>query len=239
MNAVLSVEDMDVYYGKVKALNSITVSINEGEIVSIIGSNGAGKTTLMKSIMGLVKLAKGQITFMGKTVSNFKTHNIVNEGIVYVPEGRRIFPELTVFENLQMGAYSKKYSPAEYRNKVEEVYEIFPKLKQRSAQMGGSLSGGEQQMLAIGRALMASPKLLLLDEPSLGLAPIIIDDIFNVIIEINKQKHIPIILVEQNAYMALSISTRAYILEIGDIKYQGDAKELSESSVIKKAYLGG
>jgi branched-chain amino acid transport system ATP-binding protein len=239
MNTILNVNDVDIYYGKVKALNNISVSICESEIVSIIGANGAGKTTLMKSVMGLVKPAKGNISFMNKTISNLPTHEIVKEGVIYIPEGRRIFTHLTVYENLQIGTYSKKYSAQEYKSKIDEVYEIFPKLQERSTQLGGSLSGGEQQMLAIARGLMSSPKLLLLDEPSLGLAPIIIDDIFRVIVEINKTKKIPIMLVEQNAYMALDISTRAYVLEIGDIKYQGNAKELSESPVIKKAYLGG
>src|SRR5659263_83045 len=204
MNAILNINNIDVYYDKVKALNNISISVYESEIVSVIGANGAGKTTLMKSIMGLVKPTKGQITFMDKIISKCPTHKIVKSGIIYVPEGRHIFPEITAYDNLQMGAYSQQYSPKEFNSKIDEMYEIFPKLKERATQLGGSLSGGEQQMLAIARGLMGNPKLLMLDEPSLGLAPIIIDQVFEIIKEI-RDMGVTVLLVEQNARKALSI----------------------------------
>lgn len=236
---MLEVKNIDVYYGKVQALRDISVTVGEQEIVSVIGANGAGKTTLMKSIMGLVHAAAGEISFMGKNITKLEPHQVVKQGVIYVPEGRRIFPDLSVFDNLLMGAYSKRYSKAELADRIAEQYEFFPKLKERATQMGGSLSGGEQQMLAIARGLMADPKLLMLDEPSLGLAPVIVEDIFKIIVQINEKKNIPIILVEQNAYMALETSNRAYVLELGEVRQSGDAAELLESPEIKKAYLGG
>lgn len=235
---MLEIKDINVYYRKAQALSNLSMCIEEGEIVSVIGANGAGKTTIMKTIMGLVHPATGEINFMGKNISKMQTHNVVQEGIIYVPEGRHIFPSLSVHDNLLMGAYLKKYTKNKLLDKIEEQYMLFPKLKERMNQKGGSLSGGEQQMLAISRGLMAEPKLLMLDEPSLGLAPIIVDDIFSIIVKINEKKRIPIILVEQNAYMALEISKRAYILELGVIVKQGDSAELLESPDIKKAYLG-
>ncbi len=236
---MLEIRAIDVYYGKVRALNNFSLSVEDGEIVSVIGANGAGKTTLMKSIMGLVHASKGSISFMGKDITKMQTHHIVEQGIIYVPEGRRIFPDLSVHDNLQIGAYSKRYSKQEFQERLEEQYEFFPKLRERMNQSGGSLSGGEQQMLAIARGLMADPKLLMLDEPSLGLAPIIVEDIFRIIVEINQKKKLPIMLVEQNAYMALETSNRGYVLELGNLIQQGSAKALLENPEVKKAYLGG
>lgn len=236
---MLEIRAIDVYYGKVRALNNFSLSVEDGEIVSVIGANGAGKTTLMKSIMGLVHASKGSISFMGKDITKMQTHHIVEQGIIYVPEGRRIFPDLSVHDNLQIGAYSKRYSKQEFQERLEEQYEFFPKLQERMNQSGGSLSGGEQQMLAIARGLMADPKLLMLDEPSLGLAPIIVEDIFRIIVEINQKKKLPIMLVEQNAYMALETSNRGYVLELGNLIQQGSAKALLENPEVKKAYLGG
>jgi len=236
---LLEFRDVNVYYGKAQVLSNVSMHIKEGEIVSVIGANGAGKTTIMKTIMGLVHPSTGEINFLGETISKMHTHEIVGKGIIYVPEGRHIFPGLSVHDNLLMGAYLKKYSNKELKEKLEEQYTIFPKLRERMHQKGGSLSGGEQQMLAISRGLMADPKLLMLDEPSLGLAPVIVDDIFEIIAKINKEKKIPILLVEQNAYMALEISNRAYVLELGVITKHGDSVDLRESPDIKKAYLGG
>lgn len=236
---MLKVNNIDVFYDNVQALSNISIDIEQEEIVSVIGANGAGKTTLMSAIMGLVPAKKGTIEFLGEQIQRLNTHNIVSKGIIYVPEGRRIFPDLSVIDNLEMGAYSKKYSKAEFEERLEEQFEFFPRLKERYKQMGGSLSGGEQQMLAIARGLMSDPKLLMLDEPSLGLAPIIVENIFDIIADINKKKKIPIVLVEQNAYMALETSNKAYILEVGVIKQSGYASELLESPEVKKAYLGG
>ena len=193
----------------------------------------------MKTIMGLVRPTNGSVKFIGNNISHLPTHKIVESGIIYVPEGRRIFSTLSVYDNLEMGGYSKTYSKKELKERIEEQFNFFPRLKDRMNQKGGSLSGGEQQMLAIARGLMTQPKLLMLDEPSLGLAPIIIEDIFKIIVDINKEKKIPIILVEQNAYMALEISNRAYVLESGVIVKEGSSVALRESSDIIKAYLGG
>ena len=227
---MLDVKNISVYYDKVCALSNISFHVDEGEIVSVIGANGAGKTTLMSSITGLVHAASGTITFDGRDITKMQPHKIVRHGITYVPEGRLIFPELTVYENLLMGAYSCKYSKQELDQLLEEQYTLFPKFKQRLNQNGGSLSGG---------GLMSSPKLLMLDEPSLGLAPIIVEDIFKTILHIREMKKIPIVLVEQNAFMALDASDRAYVLELGTMRMEGRAKELMESPEIKKAYLGG
>jgi branched-chain amino acid transport system ATP-binding protein len=236
---MLTVKNIDVYYGKVQALHGVSIEVQSNEIISIIGSNGAGKSTLMRTIMGLNKPKVGQITFLGEAINKLKTDAIVKREIVYVPEGRQIFPELTVTENLEMGAYSKRYHAKELHEKIAEMFTMFPRLKERHKQMGGSLSGGEQQMLAIARGLMVNPKLIMFDEPSLGLAPVIVDEMFEIILNINKNKHIPIILVEQNAYMALKISYRGYVLENGFIKYQGKSEDLANSPEIKRAYLGG
>ena len=236
---ILSLEGIDVYYGEVQALFDVSIDVFDGEIVSIIGSNGAGKTTTMRSITGLRSPKKGKITFDGQEIHKLSTHKIVDKGIVYVPEGRLVFPDLSVEVNLEMGAYSRNYSKAEMQQMMEEQFELFPRLKERRNQLAGSLSGGEQQMLAIARGLMSDPKLIMFDEPSLGLAPVIVDDVFNVIVRINKEKNIPILLVEQNAFMALSISNRTYVLENGVITSSGKSSDLIESDEIRKAYLGG
>ena len=220
-------EHCDVYYGQIQALYDINVEINPGEIISIIGANGAGKTTLMKSIMGLVPAKNGKIVWQDEEIQARKTHHIVKRGISYVPEGREIFPGMTVLENMEMGAYTLHMSAKEKADKLNEMYELFPRL-----------SGGEQQMVAIARGLMLSPKLLMMDEPSLGLAPIIVDEVFDIISRVNEKANIPVLLVEQNAYMALSISHRSYVLENGVIVDEGESKKLLASESIRTAYLG-
>ena len=237
--AVLKLENIDVYYDEVQALFGVSLEIRENEIVSVIGSNGAGKSTTMRAIMGLRPARNGTITFKGKDITKLKPHKVVKEGVIYVPEGRLVFPDLSVETNLEMGAYSKNYTKAEMSEKLEQQYELFPRLKERRTQLAGSLSGGEQQMLAIARGLMADPDLIMFDEPSLGLAPVIVDDMFDVIVRINKERHVPVLIVEQNAFMALSISNRAYVLENGVITASGDSQELIASDEIRKAYLGG
>jgi branched-chain amino acid transport system ATP-binding protein len=236
---MLKVNGIDVYYGKVQALFDVSIEVGDNEIVSIIGANGAGKTTLMKSIMGINKPKKGTIEYNGQVISGLPSHKVVGHKIVYVPEGREIFPNMTVQENLEMGAYSVKMSKADMDRHLEEQYEIFPRLKERAKQKAGSMSGGEQQMLAIARGLMSDPELLMLDEPSLGLAPVIVEDMFRVITRINQEKKIPVLLVEQNAYMALSISDRCYIMQNGAIKLSGDSTELMGNEEVNKSYLGG
>lgn len=236
---MLKIENIDVFYGKVQALFGVSLEIGENEIVSIIGSNGAGKTSTMKAIVGINKVRNGYIDYNGKRISNQQPHKTIYDGIVYVPEGREVFPDMTVLENLEMGGFSRKYSPSEQQSHLDEVYQLFPRLKERAKQKAGTLSGGEQQMLAIGRGLMSAPKLLMLDEPSLGLAPVIVDDMFNIIVQINRMRGTPILIVEQNAFMAMSISNRTYVLENGHIVSHGDSAELLESPDIKKAYLGG
>lgn len=231
-------EHCDTYYGQIQALYDISIRIDAHEIISIIGANGAGKTTLMKCIMGLVPAKKGKIVYLDEEIQALKTHQIVKRGISYVPEGREIFPNMTVLENLEVGAYTLKLSGKEKAQKLDEMYELFPKLKERKGQKAGTLSGGEQQMVAIARGLMLSPKLLMLDEPSLGLAPVIVDEVFDIIVHVNKETHIPVLLVEQNAYMALTVSNRSYVLENGVIVNEGDSKELLASDSIRKAYLG-
>ncbi|CUX53530.1 MULTISPECIES: ABC transporter ATP-binding protein [Clostridia] len=236
---MLKVNGIDVYYGKVQALFDVSIEVGDREIVSIIGANGAGKTTLMKSIMGINKPKNGTIEYNGQVISGLPPHKVVSKKIVYIPEGREIFPNMTVQENLEMGAYSVKLSKAEMERHLEEQYEIFPRLKERAKQKAGSMSGGEQQMLAIARGLMSDPELLMLDEPSLGLAPVIVDDMFDVIVRVNKVRNIPIAIVEQNAFMAMSISDRTYVLEVGNLVTHGESKTLMDSDEIKKAYLGG
>ncbi len=236
---MLDIENINVFYGQVQALFDVSLQIDEAAIVSIIGSNGAGKTTLMNAITGITKAKGGSIKFRGETISRVPTHEIVKRGIIYVPEGRRIFYGMTVLKNIEMGGYSRKLTKKQFSDELEAIVTIFPRLKERLSQLGGTLSGGEQQMLAIARGLMGDPRLMLLDEPSLGLAPIVVDEVFQVIVDINQMKKIPIVLVEQNAYMALNISATAYVLELGRIKFQGQSKALIESPEIKKAYLGG
>ncbi len=236
---MLKINNINVFYGKVQALFDISIEIGDKDIVSVIGANGAGKTTLMKSIVGICNPASGSIVFNDTDLTKMKTHNIVKKGVVYVPEGRRVFYDLTVEDNLEMGAYGRKITKKEYNEELEVVLEIFPRLRERMKQLGGTMSGGEQQMLAIARGLMSNPKLLMLDEPSLGLAPVIVDELFDVIVRINKMKQLPIVLVEQNAYMAMSASTNTYVLENGHMVMSGKSSELIKSPYIKKAYLGG
>jgi len=230
---MIAINNLSFAYGKIQAINNITVNIEKGEIVSIIGSNGAGKSTLMKCIMGLLKYQKGEILYKGTTLSKHSSQ-VVEGGIVLVPEGRWIFPHLTTEENLMIGGYTSKVAKAT----IENMYELFPRLKERRKQRAGTLSGGEQQMLAIGRGLMAQPSVLLLDEPSLGLAPIIVNDIFKIIKKIHKEG-VTILLVEQNAKKAISISDRTYVLETGRIVKTGTGKELANDPEIIHSYLGG
>lgn len=236
---ILTLDKVDVFYGEVQALFGVSLEVDEGEIVSIIGSNGAGKTTTMRSIMGLRTARRGTIRFEGEDITRLKTHSTVSKGAVYVPEGRLVFPDVSIQDNLEMGAYSKSYSRKQLGEKIDEQYDLFPRLKERRGQLAGSLSGGEQQMLAIARGLMSEPKLIMFDEPSLGLAPVIVNDMFDTIVRINREKGVTVLLVEQNAYMALAISNRTYVLENGFIKTSGPSSELIESDEIRKAYLGG
>lgn len=234
MSNILEVKDLNVSYGGIKAVKDISFSVEAGEIVTLIGANGAGKSSTLRSIVGLVKPESGGITFNGKEIMALPTDQVVKEGITLVPEGRRVFADLTVLENLKIGAYMRK-DPLE--EDIEWVYDLFPRLKERSWQLAGTLSGGEQQMLAIGRALMSRPKLIMMDEPSLGLAPIIVQGVFDIIREINKQG-VTILLVEQNANMALKAAHRAYVMETGRITLSGTGKELAENEEVRAAYLG-
>jgi len=234
---VLQVKDIDVYYGAIHALKKLSLEVEEGSIVTLIGANGAGKTTTLRSISGLLHPKSGTITYKNKDITKVAPEKIVGLGISQVPEGRRVFPSMTVVENLEMGAYLRKDKKAIAQD-MEMVYARFPRLKERRKQLAGTLSGGEQQMLAIGRALMARPELMLMDEPSMGLAPLLVKEIFSIIKEINEQGT-TILLVEQNANMALSIADKAYVIETGEIVLQGSAQELMNSPEVKKAYLGG
>lgn len=233
----LEVKNLSVYYGKIEALKGISIVVDQGEIVTLIGANGAGKTTTLKTISGLRPVSSGSIVFDGQDISKLPAHERVKLGISQAPEGRGIFPGMTVLENLEMGKYHLKMRSAEIAEDLEKVYTLFPRLKERATQAGGTLSGGEQQMLAIGRALMARPKVLLLDEPSMGLAPQMIANIFRIITEINKQG-VTILLVEQNAQQALSRAHRAYVLETGSITKEAKAKDLLNDPHVKSAYLG-
>lgn len=234
---MLVLEDVNVYYGAIHALKGISFEVNKGEIVTLIGSNGAGKSTSLKTISGLLRPRTGKITFKGENLAIVAPQTIVSKGISQVPEGRRVFANMTVIENLELGAYLRK-DKTEVKKAMQHVYDLFPRLLERNHQISGTLSGGEQQMLAMGRALMSQPELLLLDEPSMGLAPILVKQIFSIIKEIN-QSGTTILLVEQNAHMALSIANRAYVLETGKIVLSGDSKELAASEEVRKAYLGG
>jgi branched-chain amino acid transport system ATP-binding protein len=234
---LLEIKDLKVAYGKIQAVKGISLHINAGEIVTLVGANGAGKTTLLKTISGLLKPSSGVINFEGKDIQGINPHNRVLEGLCQAPEGRGIFPGMTVLENLEMGKYARKDWKNELKEDLDRVYTLFPRLKERQSQAGGTLSGGEQQMLSIGRALMSRPRLLLLDEPSMGLAPKFIQQIFNIIREIQSQG-VSILLVEQNAAQALSCANRAYILETGNIVKEGAGKDLLNDEAIKKAYLG-
>ena len=234
---MLKIDNIDVYYGAIHALKGISLEVKEGEIVTLIGANGAGKSTTLRTISGLLKPKTGSITFLGQDIAGVRAHEIVKKGISQVPEGRRVFAEMTVMENLDLGAFVRK-DKAGIQQDLKHVFELFPRLEERKNQSAGTLSGGEQQMLAMGRALMSRPKLLLLDEPSMGLAPLLIKEIFNIIVDINKSGT-TVLLVEQNANMALSIANRAYVLETGRITISGSAQELAASEDVRKAYLGG
>ncbi|MBQ3529034.1 MAG: ABC transporter ATP-binding protein [Oscillospiraceae bacterium] len=235
--ALLEVNNLEVYYGVICALKGISFHVNEGEIVSLIGANGAGKTTMMQSTVGIIPKKGGSVIFDGQDITKTPCHKIVQLGMTQVPEGRRIFQELTVYENLMMGAYTVK-DQQRFKADMDRVFELFPRLAERRKQIAGTLSGGEQQMLAMSRALMINPKLLMLDEPSMGLAPILVDQIFSIIKDLHKAGT-TILLVEQNASKALEISDRAYVLETGKITLSGTGKELMQSPEVQKAYLGG
>jgi branched-chain amino acid transport system ATP-binding protein len=233
---MLEVKNIQVAYGKIVAVKDVSVTVNEGEIVTLIGSNGAGKSTTLRTISGLIKPKSGEITFNGKRIDGMPGHDIVSLGICHSPEGRRIFPRMTVKENLELGAFLRN-NKAEVAADMERVLDLFPRLKERIKQTAGTMSGGEQQMLAVSRALMGDPKLLLLDEPSMGLAPVLVELIFDTIVKIRKQG-ITILLIEQNATAALEVADRAYVLESGKVKMSGSAKELSSDDKVTKAYLG-
>ena len=235
---LLEVRDAVVHYGRIEALHGVSLQVRQGELVTLLGSNGAGKTTMMRAISGLRPLSSGSVWFEGRDISKVKAHQRVIDGLIQAPEGRGVFPGMSVLENLQMGCYGRKFdSKAEHRERLDWVLETFPRLAERRAQVGGTLSGGEQQMLAIGRALMARPRVLLLDEPSMGLAPMVISQIFKIISEINSTGT-TVLLVEQNAQQALSRSDRAYILETGTVTRSGPARELLADDSIRAAYLG-
>lgn len=235
--ALLEVNNLEVYYGVICALKGISFHVNEGEIVSLIGANGAGKTTMMQSTVGIIPKRSGSVIFDGKDITKTPCHKIVQLGMTQVPEGRRIFQELTVYENLMMGAYTVK-DQQQFKTDLDRIFELFPRLAERRKQIAGTLSGGEQQMLAMSRALMINPKLLMLDEPSMGLAPILVDQIFSIIKDLHAAGT-TILLVEQNASKALEVSDRAYVLETGKITLSGTGKELMQSPEVQKAYLGG
>jgi branched-chain amino acid transport system ATP-binding protein len=234
---MLEVEKINVFYGAIHALTDVSFHVDEGEIVTLIGANGAGKSTSLKTVSGLLRSTDGCIEFLGQDISQIAAEDIVKRGIIHTPEGRKIFAPLTVTENLEMGAFLQK-DKSKIESDLSEMFKRFPRLGERRNQLGGTLSGGEQQMLAMARSLMSHPKLLLMDEPSMGLAPILVEQIFEIIREINKQG-VSILLVEQNAKMALSIADRAYVLETGTVVLQGDAKEVMENPMVTEAYLGG
>jgi branched-chain amino acid transport system ATP-binding protein len=233
---VLSINGIETYYGRIQALHGVTIEVGEGEIVALIGGNGAGKTTTLRTISGLLRPARGTITFRGTDLTTVTPDGIVRLGVIHSPEGRRIFPRMTVQENLQLGAYARD-DAAQIRSDLDDVLTLFPRLRERLSQKGGTLSGGEQQMLAIARALMSKPKVLLLDEPSMGLSPIFVDTIFSVIQDINK-RGVPILLIEQNARKALQVAARGYVLETGNIVKHGSAASLLSDDDVRKAYLG-
>ena len=237
MGELLSVKNINVYYGSIHAIKDVSFHVDEGEIVTLIGANGAGKTTTMHAISGLLKLASGEITYDGNLISKMEAHKIVRLGLAQVPEGRRVFSGLTVQQNLSMGAYTRHDGKDAIQSDYDMVFDLLPRLKERRNQPAGTLSGGEQQMLAVGRALMARPKLIMMDEPSLGLAPLVVRDIFEIIRQINHQG-VSILLIEQNANMALKTADWAYVMQTGTILMQGEGKELLENEEVKAAYLG-
>lgn len=234
--AMLEVKDIEVYYGVIQAIKGISFEVNEGEVIALIGANGAGKTTTLHTITGLLSPKQGSVTFEGQDITKVPAHKIVSLGMAHVPEGRRVFAELTVYQNLKMGAYTRK-DKVEIEETLQMVYKRFPRLEERKNQLAGTLSGGEQQMLAMGRALMSHPKIIVMDEPSMGLSPILVNEIFDIIKEVSASGT-TVLLVEQNAKKALSIADRAYVLETGKIVLEGDAKEMMNDDSIKKAYLG-
>ena len=234
--AILQVENVDTYYGNIRALKGISIEVRQGEIVTLLGANGAGKTTTLRSINGLNRARRGKITFLGRDITGLSAHGIVKLGISQSPEGRKLFPRMTVVENLEMGAFQRS-DRSEIKQDMERVFTLFPRLAERRTQKAGTMSGGEQQMCAIGRAMMARPKLLMLDEPSMGLAPIFVERIFETIVEINQQGT-PILLVEQNALMALEVANRGYVLETGFVVLEGPADELKTNDQVRKTYLG-
>lgn len=234
--SMLNVNDIHVYYGSIHAIKGVSFEVNEGEIVTLIGANGAGKSTTLNTVGGLLKPRSGNVEFNGTSLSGVAAHKIVSKGMALCPEGRRVFLQLSVRENLEMGAFTRPKS--EIEDSIDQIYQLFPRLKERCKQVAGTLSGGEQQMLAMGRAMMSKPKLLMLDEPSMGLAPLMVDQIFSIIQELNKSGT-TILLVEQNAQMALSIADRGYVLETGKIVTSGTGKELLLDDAVRKAYLGG
>lgn len=236
-NTLLKVENLNVFYGNIHAIKDVSIEVNKGEIVTLIGANGAGKTTILQTISGIIPLKSGKISYNGKDITKEKAHKINHLGIAQVPEGRRIFTNLTVEDNIEMGAYSVKQSAADKKAEMEKIYKLFPRMGERLYQRAGTLSGGEQQMLAIGRALMSKPDLLLLDEPSMGLSPLFVKEIFDNIKVLN-ESGTTILLVEQNAKMALKIADRAYVLETGKLIMEGNAKDLQDDPNVKKAYLG-
>ena len=234
--AMLEVKDLEVYYGVIQAIKGVSFEVNQGEVIALIGANGAGKTTILHTVTGLLSPKRGQVIFEGKDITRVPAHKIVSMGMAHVPEGRRVFAELSVYENLKMGAYTRK-DRSEIEESLANVYKRFPRLDERKNQMAGTLSGGEQQMLAMGRALMSKPKIILMDEPSMGLSPILVNEIFDIIQAVS-ESGTTVLLVEQNAKKALSIADRAYVLETGNIVLEGKAKDLLEDDSIKKAYLG-
>lgn len=234
--AMLEVKDLEVYYGVIQAIKGISFEVNQGEVIALIGANGAGKTTTLQTITGMLQAKKGQILFEGQDITKMPGHKIVSMGMAHVPEGRRVFADLTVLENLKLGAYTRK-DKNEIAETLKKVYQSFPRLEERKNQSAGTLSGGEQQMLAMGRALMSRPKIILMDEPSMGLSPIMVNEIFDIIRSVS-ESGTTVLLVEQNAKKALSIADRAYVLETGKIVLEGKAKDLLEDDSIKKAYLG-
>jgi branched-chain amino acid transport system ATP-binding protein len=236
-NTVLKVDKIHTFYGKIEALKGVSVHVDQGEIVTLIGANGAGKSTTLKTISGLLTPRSGSIQLFDETISGLKVHEVTAKGVIQVPEGRRIFPRMTVEENLEMGAFLRSKDPAGVKESMEWVFELLPRLKERRTQKGGTLSGGEQQMLATARGLMADPKLLMLDEPSMGLAPVVVELIFDTIRKLH-EKGITILLVEQNAAMALTVADRGYVLETGKVALEGTGKELLSNERVRKAYLG-
>ncbi|MFZ1247565.1 MAG: ABC transporter ATP-binding protein [Leptotrichiaceae bacterium] len=235
---ILEVNDLNVYYEAIHAIKNISFEIKKGEIVTLIGANGAGKTSTLHAVSGLLPLKSGEVSLNGVNITGMEAHKLVTKGMAHVPEGRRIFTELTVLENLEMGAYTRNDKDG-IKDDLEKMFVLFPRLAERKKQLAGTMSGGEQQMLAIARALMSKPTILLMDEPSMGLAPLLVQEIFKIIERINKEEGVTILLVEQNAHMALSVANRAYVLETGEIIKEGAGKDLLDDPDIKKAYLGG